>query len=125
MSTTATILEKKNVSAADEVRSFEHGKMSIVKLGGVTFGRATFQPGWRWSTCVKPLAGTESCEVAHVGYIISGRMKVVMNDGREAEAGPGDFVQIGPGHDAWIVGNEPCEYIEVQGAAEYAKAHAH
>jgi mannose-6-phosphate isomerase-like protein (cupin superfamily) len=125
MSTSTSVLASKNVSKADEVRDFPHGKMAIVKIGGFTFGRATFQPGWRWSTSVKPIAGTASCEVSHVGYIISGRMKVVMDHGQEAEAGPGDFVQIGPGHDAWIVGNEPCEYIEVSGAPEYAKGHKH
>ena len=91
----------------DEVREFPKGKLEIAKLGDAVIGRATFQPGWKWSESVKPIAGTDSCQAAHMGYFISGRMKVVMDDGEEMEYGPGDFAVMDPGHDAWTVGNEP------------------
>jgi quercetin dioxygenase-like cupin family protein len=84
-------------------------------------GRATFQPGWKWSEHVKPIAKTSSCEAAHAGYFVSGRMKVVMNDGEEMEYGPGDFALMAPGHDAWVVGNDPCIVIDWQGFAHYAE----
>ncbi len=75
----------------------------------------------KWSECVKPVAGTETCEVAHLGFVVSGRMHVVMDDGTEGDAGPGDLVEIAPGHDAWIVGEEPCVFIDFQGASNYAE----
>ena len=75
----------------------------VVNVGGMTIGRGTFEPGWKWSECVKPIAGTESCQAAHMGYMVAGRMKVVMDDGTETELGPGDAVAIPPGHDAWSV----------------------
>ena len=83
--------------------------------------RAIFEPGWKWSESVKPIAGTDSCQVAHMGYQISGRMKVRMDDGSEQEFGPGDAGVIPPGHDAWVVGDEPVVFIDFQGAALYAK----
>ena len=110
----------KSVDAPDEVRSFALGHMDVVKLGDTTIGRAIFEPGWRWSTSVKPLVGTETCEVSHVGYVVCGRMRIRMNDGTEIEAGPGDVAVIAPGHDAWVVGDEPVEYLELAGAATYA-----
>ena len=85
-------------------------------------GRATFEPGWKWSEHVKPIAGTDSCQAAHMGYFIAGRMKVVMDDGEEMEYGPGDFGVMDAGHDAWVLGNEPCVVIDWQGFADYAKA---
>ena len=84
-------------------------------------GRATFLPGWRWSEHVKPIAGTDSCQAAHLGYFVSGRMTVVMDDGETVEYGPGDFADMAPGHDAWIVGDEPCVFVDWQGYADYAK----
>lgn len=115
-------LEAKSLeSAADETRSFPKGKMDLVTVGGATVGRAVFEPGWKWSECVKPTAGTDSCQVAHLGYMVSGQMKVVMNDGTERELKPGDVASIPPGHDAWIVGNEPCVFLDFAGAANYAK----
>jgi quercetin dioxygenase-like cupin family protein len=116
-------LTRKNFSAPDEVRPFENGKgrVEVVNTDSGIVGRATFAPGWRWSEHVKPIAGTESCQAAHTGYYVSGRMKVVMDDGEEIEYGPGDFAHIAPGHDAWIVGDEPCEFIDWQGFADYAK----
>jgi mannose-6-phosphate isomerase-like protein (cupin superfamily) len=113
----------KTFDSPEEVRSFEQGsgKLELINLEGGPVGRATFQPGWRWSTHMKPNAGTESCQVAHTGYFVSGRMKIVMDDGEEAEFGPGDFMVCPPGHDAWIVGDEPCVAIDWQGSATYAK----
>ena len=115
---------KKNLDAAEEVRSFEggKGKVELVDLASGGVGRATFEPGWRWSEHVKPIAKTDSCQAAHLGYYISGRMKVVMDDGQEEEFGPGDYAVIPPGHDAWVVGDEPCVVIDWQGFTNYAKA---
>ena len=111
----------KRFEQPDEVRTFEKGKFEIIRIGGMTIGRATYEPGWRWSEHVKPTAGTSSCQVAHFGYVISGRMRVVMDDGTEGEAGPEDVVAIAPGHDAWIVGDEPCVMLDFQGGQSYAK----
>lgn len=115
-------LEARAFDRPDEQRTFTNGEISIVNLGGAPVGRATFQPGWKWSNDVKPIAGTDSCQTFHTGYVVSGRMHIVMDDGGEAEAGPGDAVVIAPGHDAWIVGDEPCVMIDWgTGSANYAK----
>ena len=114
-------LATKNLGSPDETRTFGHGHMDVVSLAGVTVGRGVFNPGWKWSNDVKPIVGGESCQAPHTGYIVSGRMHVVMNDGTELEAGPGDALVIGPGHDAWIVGDEPCVMIDWSGSATYAK----
>src|SRR3954467_14596332 len=108
-------LEKKNLLHPDETRSFEKGKIELVTLGDVTFGRATLQPGWKWSTCVKPIAQTDLCEAAHLQFQLSGRLHVLMQDGSEVETVPGDVVSIPPGHDAWVVGNEPFVAIDISG----------
>lgn len=113
--------EKKNLSSPDETRKFANGQMEVVNIGGGTVGRATFEPGWKWSNDVKPIAGTELCEAPHFMYQSSGRMKVVMRDGTEFESGPGDVLIIQPGHDAWVVGNEAVNAIDWGGAANYAK----
>ena len=115
-------VEVKSFDSPDEVREFEgKGKADVVNIGGRTVGRGTFEPGWRWSEHVKPIAGTDSCQAPHFGYVVSGRMKVVMDDGIEGEAGPGDVVYIEPSHDAWIVGDEPCVFVDWQGFETYAK----
>ena len=114
-------LEAKNFDTPDETRTFERGRMDLVTVGGTTIGRAVFEPGWRWSESVKPIAGTDTCQVAHTGYVISGHMHVVMDEGNEGDAGPGDAFVIPPGHDAWIVGDEACVVLDVQGAPQYAK----
>lgn len=95
--------------------------MEVVTVGGVTFGKATFDPGWKWSTCVKPIAKTNSCQVAHLGYQMSGRMHLVMDDGTVKEIGPGEVCNIPPGHDAWVIGNEPVVLLDISGAGQYAK----
>jgi quercetin dioxygenase-like cupin family protein len=107
----------------EEIRPFESGsgQLELVNLKEGIVGRATFQPGWKWSEHVKPIAGTDSCEAAHRGYFVSGRMKVMSDDGDEMEYGPGDFAIMAPGHDAWVVGDEPCVFIGWQGFADYAK----
>jgi hypothetical protein len=113
----------KNFDSPDETRPFEgKGEARVVDLGaGHMVGKGIFEPGWRWSENVKPIAGTDSCQAPHLLYCISGRMKVVMDDGSEAEIGPGDVGSIEPGHDAWIVGDEACVMVDFGGFAQYAK----
>ena len=108
-----------NFNTPDKVHTFEHGEVRELSLGGVSFSRAVFQPGWRWSGDVKPLVGTESCQGEHFAVVVSGRMHVKMDDGTEADLVPGDAHVVGAGHDAWIVGEEPCVTYDfsVRGAA--------
>jgi hypothetical protein len=115
-------LEAKKLDAPDETRSFDKGKLDVVNVTGATIGRATFEPGWKWSESVKPIVGTDSCQTLHAGYVVSGRINIVMDDGTEREFGPGDAYRIEPGHDAWVVGNEPYAGLDFTGAADYAKA---
>ena len=114
----------KSLDTPDEKRDFDHGAMHVVNLAGAVVGRAVFEPGWKWSQDVKPIAGTESCEAAHTGYVVSGRLHVRMDDGTEGEAGPGDALVVSPGHDAWVVGDEPCVMLDWSGSADYAKSGA-
>jgi uncharacterized cupin superfamily protein len=116
-----TRMQRKNLGSPDETRTFDKGKLQLVNLSGVTFGRATLEPGWKWSTSVKPIVKTKSCEAPHTQYIISGRLKIVMDDGQEEEIGPGDAAVIPPGHDAWVVGTEPVVVIDLTGMVDYAK----
>ncbi|GAA4900811.1 cupin domain-containing protein [Streptomyces coeruleoprunus] len=113
----------RNFDTADETRPFEGGKgrLDLLHTDQGPVGRAVFEPGWRWSQHVKPIAGTDSCQAAHTGYVVSGRIKVVMDDGESGEAGPGDFISIEPGHDAWVVGDEPCVTLDWTGFGEYAR----
>ncbi len=110
----------KKLDRPDETRRFDNGRAEILNLGDGTVGRGVFEPGWRWSASVKPLAGTESCEVTHLGIVQSGRMRVRMDDGQEAEVGPGDVLFVPPGHDAWTVGDEPCVLLDFAGMEQYA-----
>lgn len=114
-------MKKKSFLRPDEVRTFEKGKVELVTIGTITFGRATFQPGWKWSVSVKPLVNTKSCEAPHLQYHVSGRLHVVMDDGSEDEFVPGDVSLLPPGHDGWVVGDEPVVVIDITGMAEYAK----
>ena len=112
----------RSVEAPDESRIFDNGKLDIVHVDEVTAGRFTLEPGWRWSENVKPLVGTDSCQVLHTGYVVSGRMHVVHEDGTEAEVGPGDVYVVRPGHDAWIVGEETYVGVDFSSETErYAK----
>jgi hypothetical protein len=113
--------ENKNIGTPDEVRKFTNGQMEIVNVGGGTVGRGTFQPGWKWSNDVKPIAGTDLCQQSHFGYVVSGTLHTVMADGTEFDSGPGHVMVIPPGHDAWVVGNEPCVLVDWTGATNYAK----
>jgi mannose-6-phosphate isomerase-like protein (cupin superfamily) len=114
----------KNIDTPDELRKFPaHGWIELVTLPGVTFARATFQPGWRWSADIKPVAGTDSCQVHHNGYVVSGRMHITMDDGATYDVGPGDVFVCPPGHDAYTVGDEDCVVLDFSSdIAGYAKA---
>lgn len=113
----------RSFDSPDESRTPAKTKVDVVDLGGVTAGRIIFQPGWRWSECVRPVAGTDSCQAHHVGVVASGMMHVVHNDGTEGDAGPGDAYIIEPGHDAWVIGDEPLVGYEFDSstARTYAK----
>ena len=100
-------LTVKSFNAPDETRTPDKTKVEVVDLAGVKAARMTVQPGWKWSECIKPVAGTDSCQAHHIGTVASGRMHVVHDDGTEVEIGPGDAYVIEPGHDAWVVGDEP------------------
>lgn len=102
----------KNLDTPDDKRSFEHGQIQLVNLPGFTFGRAVLSPGWRWSTDVKPLAGTDSCQATHAAVVISGHFHCRMDDGTELDLGPGDAHVVTAGHDAWVVGDEECTIID-------------
>src|SRR4051794_2527334 len=98
-------IQVRNIEKPDETRAFvAKGHFDFVMLHGHAVGRGVFEPGWRWSKHVKPLMGTESCQAEHRGYVLRGRMRIVMNEGESAELGPGDFFEIPKGHDAWVVG---------------------
>ena len=114
--------EFKNFAAPDEVLEFPLGRGEIVDIGGGKVLRITLQPGWRWSDHVKPTAGTELCEAPHFQYVISGRIAGVMADGTEFESVPGDVTVLPPGHDAWVVGDEPVEAIDWGGAHVWGRA---
>jgi len=114
-------VEFKDFSAPDETRTPDHTTVEVVKLAGGEIGRYTFQPGWRWSEHIKPIVGGDSCQTHHVGVLLSGRMGVETDDGTKGEVEPGSIYSIPPGHDGWVIGDEPCVTIEFQGAASYAK----
>lgn len=116
MTTTQPRTTVKNLDTPDDVRRTDHGRMDVVTLDGATIVRATYRPGWRWSTDVRPAAGTASCQVAHTGVVLSGRFRVRTDDGAECELGPGDAHTVAPGHDAWVVGNEPVTVLDVSTA---------
>ncbi len=107
----------------DEVRKFPKGKLELIKIGGATVGRATFQPGWRWATSVQPLVKTKSCEAPHFQYHVSGVLRVRMDSGKEFNCKAGDVSLLPSGHDAWVVGKKPAVVVDFQGMLDYAKAH--
>ncbi|MEZ5169751.1 MAG: cupin domain-containing protein [Acidimicrobiia bacterium] len=113
--------EHRSFDDADDVREFPQGRAEILKVCGGEVGRLVFEPGWRWSDHVKPIAGTESCEAPHFQYHVSGRLAVQMDDGTEIEAGPGDVTSLPSGHDAWVVGDDPVVVIDWFGASNYAR----
>jgi hypothetical protein len=113
--------EQKRFGTPDETRTFERGTLDLLRIGGAEIGRLTLQPGWRWSEHVKPLAGTELCEAPHFQYHVSGTLHVVMADGAEFDAKPGDVTALPQGHDAWVVGDEPVVVVDWYGASNYAR----
>jgi len=110
----------KRFDQPDEVREFEKGRFEIIRIGGMTIGRATYQPGWKWSVHVGQTLGKTSCDVEHVGLVVSGCATAAMDDGRVFEMKAGDLFYIEPGHDSWVVGNEPYVSLHLMGAADYA-----
>jgi hypothetical protein len=115
-------VESKSLDSPDEVRAPEKTQIDIVSVGGSQVGRFTFQPGWKWSECVKPVVGTDSCQAEHWGVVLSGRLHIAHDDGTSLELAPGHAYLIAPGHDAWVVGDEPFVGVEFKSAAEYAKS---
>ena len=106
--------------SAGEVRTFEKGRFEVIEIGGMTLGRATYEPGWKWSEHVGAATGDTSCQVEHVGTVVSGRAAVRMDDGTELVMEPGDVLYVPPGHDSWVVGDEPYVSLHLLGAGEYA-----
>lgn len=116
-----TKFQVKSHNSPDEVRTPNKTRVEVIHYEGITIGRFQFEPGWRWSECVKPIAKTDHCQLSHVGYAISGRVTVHMNDGTEKTIAPGESYSIPPGHDAWVEGDQPFVGIEVMSADVYAK----
>ena len=116
-----TKFEAKSHTLPDEIRTPDKTRVEIVRLEGFTFGRFSFEPGWRWSECIKPVVKTDSCQLSHVGYAVSGRMVVRLKDGTQKAITAGESFTIPPGHDAWVDGNERFVGIEVMSAEQYAK----
>ena len=113
--------QSKSFESPEETRSFDNGKVDLVEIAGNNVGRIHLEPGWRWSEAVKPIAQTDSCQVAHVGYAISGKLHVVMDDGNELDIKAGEAYEIAPGHDAWVDGDDAYEGVEFESLAGYAK----
>lgn len=105
----------------DESRAFEKGRFDLIRVGDMTIGRASYEPGWKWSTHVGAALGKKSCDVEHIGLVVSGRATAAMDDGRVIEMKAGDFFYIAPGHDSWVVGNEPYVSLHFMGAEKYAQ----
>jgi mannose-6-phosphate isomerase-like protein (cupin superfamily) len=114
-------IQKKSMNSPDETRTFDKGKIDLTKIGDTRIGRMYLEPGWTWEKCMKPIAKTESCQASHTQYVVSGRVGVKMNDGSEEEYGPGDVLYVPPGHNSWVVGNEPYIGIEIATMDNYAK----
>lgn len=112
-------LEARNFDEPDETKTPEKTRVDVVNVGGTYVGRFTFEPGWSWSECVKPTVGTDSCQVDHIGYVVSGTLHVRHNDGTESDVSTGDLYRVAPGHEGWVVGDEPFVSIEFRGAENY------
>ena len=115
-------VEVNNFSKPEEIRSPDRTTVELVKLAGGEIVRYTFQPGWQWSDCIKPVAGTDTCQVEHIGYVISGSMLVEHQDGTTLDMSAGSVYRIAPGHNAHVLGDQPVVVVEFQGAATFAKA---
>jgi quercetin dioxygenase-like cupin family protein len=119
--TGVAVAEHKSFGSADETRTFGHGQLDLLQIGGAEIGRLTLQPGWRWSEHVRPIAGTTLCEAPHFQYHVSGTVRIEMADGTTFDARPGDVTALPQGHDAWVVGDEPVVMVDWWGASNYAK----
>ena len=115
-------LRRKRFDRPDEIRRVEKAHIELVELGELTIGRAIFEPGWRWSEHVKPIVGTESCQVHHLGYVVSGHLHIEMTDGASMDVMGGDAFEIPPGHDAWVIGDEPWISVDWAGRRLFAKS---
>jgi quercetin dioxygenase-like cupin family protein len=109
-----------NLDSPTETRPFEKGRLDIYRVGPMTLGRATYEPGWKWSEHVGAPLGETSCQVEHVGLVLSGRAMAAMDDGTERVMAPGDFFHVPPGHDSWVVGDEPYVSLHFLGSEDYA-----
>jgi mannose-6-phosphate isomerase-like protein (cupin superfamily) len=112
MITEALHFAKKNLGSPDATMECGHGKLELATLGDTTLARFALQPGWKWSESARPMMHTDSCQMHHLQYVISGRLRIVQDDGSQMDLGPGDFASIPPGHDAWVVGDEPFVCID-------------
>lgn len=121
MAVQAMTFLKKSMNEPDEVRIVPKGRIEVVKLGDHTLMRATFEPGWRWSEHVKPKVGTQLCETAHLGYVVTGRLGTRMKDGAEMVFGPGECALIPPGHDGWVEGDQPVVFLDFTAGEHYAR----
>jgi class 3 adenylate cyclase len=108
-------LQRRNLRQPDELRPLGRGQLELVELGDVAIGRVTYQPGWRWSVDLKPIVGTASCEIHHLGFVVSGQLRVLMDDGQTVLLGPDDAFEVPPGHDAWVEGDEPFVAVDSLG----------
>lgn len=111
----AASIQRKSFDAPDDVRRFAKGSVSLVHLGSLTLGRGIIEPGFRWSTSLKPIQGTPSCQIHHLQIMVQGHFHVEMDDGESADFGPGDVMNVPPGHDVWVVGDEPVVVVDVLG----------
>ena len=109
-----------NFDSPTEVRTFEKGRFELYRVGPTTLGRATYEPGWRWSEHIGPVTGESSCQVEHVGLVLSGEAVAKLDEGSEVVMRPGDFFYIPPGHDSWVVGEEPYVSLHILGSEDYA-----
>lgn len=121
--TVQPMLVRKRFAEPDEVRPYaeDMGRVELVEIGGRMVGHSVCKPGWRWSKHVQPIAQTDSCEFLHLGMVLEGRMRITMDDGQQMEIGPGDVVEIPPGHDAEVIGDTTCELIDFGDITEFAK----
>ena len=117
------LLEIVPLGSPIETRTFHLGRFELYRIGGREIGRAVYAPGWRWTEHVRPIAGTDLCEVEHIGLVVSGAAGVKMADGTEAVLKAGDFFAIGPGHDSWVIGDEEYVSLHLLGADAYARKH--
>jgi TusA-related sulfurtransferase len=113
---------KANLNEPDETKLTPRGKLQLATVGGFTMGLRTLEPGWRWTTSMQLVAKTDTCEIRHIGYVLSGHMGFLMNDGTKLEVGPGEAFDVHAGHDAWTIGDVPFVFIDLISAVELLKA---